>query len=173
MKPAIVMPWAAGWARLRRRWQALPPRERALAAAAAGLLAVTLLWWLALGPALSLLRSAPAQHQALDAQLQRMLRLQAQARAMQATARSLPPVPREDARRALEDAVRQHLGDAARLNVGGDSATLVLTGVPGESLAQWLAQARIEARTRPSEARLNRNPSGLWEGQLALALPPR
>lgn len=173
MKPAPGISPTPGAARLRRQWQALPSRQRLLAATAAGLLAVAVVWWLALGPALALWRSAPHQHQILDAQLQRMQRLQAQARAMQATAQSLPPLHRDEARRALEAVVRQHLGDAARLTASGEGVTIVLTGVAGDSLAQWLAQARIDARTLPTEARLNRNANGLWEGQLTLALPAR
>ena len=32
---------------------------------------------------------------------------------------------------------------------------------------------RVNARALPSEARLQRNPAGLWEGTLVLTLPPR
>ena len=60
---------------LRARWAALAPREQALVAAAVALVALALLWWVALAPALATLRSADAQHRALDNQLQHMRRL--------------------------------------------------------------------------------------------------
>ncbi len=161
---------STGWrGRLRERWQAQPRRQQAMVAIALGLLAGALVWWVALAPALSTLRDAPQRHHALDQQLQRMRSLQGQAQALQ----SLPRVGRDDARRALEASVAEQMGLAARLQFTGDGATLTLSGVRGEALALWLAQARIDARARPSEARLSRNAAGLWEGTLALQLPPR
>ncbi len=161
---------ATGWRQvLRQRWQAQPRRQQVLLVVAAGLVAGTLFWRLALAPALSTLREAPQQQRVLDAQLARMQSLEAQAR----TLRQLPTAGRDDARRALEASVQQQLGPTARLQVSGERATLTLTGARGESLAQWLAQARIDARTRPVDARLTRNAAGLWDGNLTLALPAR
>ncbi len=154
---------------LRRRWHAQPRRQQVLLVVAAGLVLGALFWRLALAPALSTLREAPQQQRALDAQLARMQSLEAQAR----TLRQLPTAGRDDARRALEASVQQQLGSAARLQVNGERATLTLTGARGESLAQWLAQARIDARTRPIDAKLARNAAGLWDGTLTLALPAR
>ncbi len=162
----------AGGMPLKARWKALPRRERMLAAVVASLMSAAALWWLALGPALATLRTAPAQRQALDQQMQRMRQLEAQAQAIRATQQSLPPLGRDEAQRALEATVKQHFGEAARLSLSGEGATLTLAGVSGDALARWLAQARLEARTLPVEARLNRQGSGLWEGRLALALPP-
>ncbi len=154
---------------LRQQWQALPRRQRLLAAAAGGLVAGALAWWILLGPALATLRDAGAQHQALDVQLAQMRALQSQALAMQA----LPRISRDDAQRALEATVTQVLGGTGRLVIAADSATLTLTDTRGDALAQWLVQARINARAVPSDARLTRNASGLWDGTLVLALPPR
>ena len=67
---------------LQTRWAALQPREKTLVLASAVLVLAALLWWLALAPAFKTLRSAPQQHQALDAQLEQMNRLQAQATQM-------------------------------------------------------------------------------------------
>ncbi|AEG94652.1 type II secretion system protein GspM [Ramlibacter tataouinensis] len=156
-------------AALRERWQKLAPREKAYVAAAAGLLLLALLWWVLVAPALATLRGAEAQHRALDAQLQRMLALQSQAQAMQ----SQPRQNADEALRALEASVRQMLGAGARMVVGGDRVTLTVSGVRGDALAQWLTQARVNARSLPAEARLNRNANGLWDGTLVLALPPR
>jgi general secretion pathway protein M len=154
---------------LRARWEALAPREKMLAAAAAVLVAATLFWLLAIGPALGTLRTAEEQRRTLDAQLQRMRTLQSQAQALQAQ----PKQNAEQAARLLEQSVTQRLGTSARTAVSGDRVTITLSGTPPDALAQWLAQARANARALPSEARLSRNPAGLWEGSLVLTLPPR
>jgi general secretion pathway protein M len=154
---------------LRTRWVSLAPREQALLAAAAAVIALALLWWVALGPALTTLRGAEAQHRALDVQLQQMRRLQAQARAMQ----SQPKQTQEEAVRQLEATIRQQLGVSARYSIAGDRVTVNLTNTPAPALAQWLAQVRTNARAIPGEARLARNASGGWDGSLVLALPPR
>ncbi|MDB5945157.1 MAG: gspM [Ramlibacter sp.] len=154
---------------LKLRWTRLAPREQRLVGGAAGLVAVALLWWLALAPALATLRAADEQHRALDAQLQRMHSLQAQAQAVQ----SQPRQTQEDASRLLEATVRQQLGATARITIAGERVTVTLTGASPQTLSQWLTQARINARVLPSEARLTRNPAGLWDGTLVLTLPAR
>ena len=154
---------------LRARWAALAPREQALVAAAGALVALALLWWIALAPALATLRSAEAQHRALDTQLAHMRRLQAQARAMQAQ----PRQGQAEAMRQLEAAVRQQLGPSARYAIDGERVTLTLTNTPAAALAQWLSQVRANARAIPGEARLVRNPAGGWDGTLVLTLPAR
>ena len=154
---------------LRARWAGLAPREQALVAGAAALVAFALLWWLAIGPALATLRSAESQHRALDAQLQQMRRLQAQARAMQAQ----PKLTQDEAMRQLEAAIRQQLGVSARYAIGGDRVTITLANAQAQALAQWLSQVRTNARAIPGEARLTRNAGGGWDGTLVLTLPPR
>jgi len=126
-------------------------------------------WLVALGPAVATLRGAEEQRRALDAQLQHMRSLQAQAQALQ----SQPKLGYDEALRLLEQAVRQRLGATARMVVVGDRVNITLTGTAPDALAQWLTQARVNARALPSEARLSRNPAGLWEGTLVLTLPPR
>ena len=154
---------------LRARWNTLAPREQRLVAAAAALLAVALLWWVALGPALGTLRGAQAQHEALDTQLLQMRRLQSQARAMQAQ----PRQGHEEAMRQLEQSIRQQLGVAARYTIAGDRVTVTLANAPAQAFAQWLAQVRNAARAIPGEAKLVRNAGGGWDGTLVLTLPPR
>jgi general secretion pathway protein M len=153
---------------LRARWQAMAPREQALSAAAAALVALALVWWIALGPALRTLSTAQQERAALDAQLQRMLQLREQAKAMQ----SQPRRGHDEAVAALQAAMQQ-LGANARHAVAADRATVTLTGVSSEALARWFTQVRVNAHALPAEARLTRNPAGLWEGTLVLALPPR
>ncbi|MEY4653513.1 MAG: putative ral secretion pathway protein component of type secretion system [Pseudomonadota bacterium] len=172
LKAAALRPASrAGLTRLRAWWQGLPSRERLGVTATLVVLLVAVLWWVALRPAWTTLRTAPAQRQALDLQLQRMQQLQAQVTAMRAATQPLPPLGREEAQRALETEIRQHFGEAARLVAGPQGVTLTLNGVSGQALAQWLAQARIEARTLPTEAHLERQASGTWKGQMTLALP--
>ena len=172
---------------LQDRWKALAPREQNLVLAAGTVVALALLWWVAMAPALGTLRTAPARHAALDAQLQRMQSLQAEAQQLQALPASSPG----DAVGALRTALAQRLGNTAQLNVAGDHATVTLKGASADALAQWLAQARSNARATPLEARLTRSaapaaaPAGnapvtlgsapvampRWDGTVVLALP--
>lgn len=154
---------------LRSRWATLAPREQALVAAAAALVALALLWWVALAPAIGTLRAAPEQHRSLDSQLQHMRRLQAQA----ATMKSHPRQSQEEALRQLEAAIRQQLGVSARYSIAGERVTITLSNAPAPALAQWLSQVRTNARAIPGEARLARNPAGGWDGTLVLTLPAR
>ncbi len=150
-------------------WQRAGTREKNLIAIAAAVVLFALVWWIALGPALAVVRSADAQHRSLDAQLARMRGLQQQAQALQAQ----PKQNHEDSLRLLEASVRQRLGTTARMVIAGERVTLTLAGTPAEALATWLSQARANARALPSEARLTRGPSGGWDGTVVLTLPPR
>jgi general secretion pathway protein M len=154
---------------LRARWGALAPREKIMVAGASAVVLVALVWLIAVQPALNVLRASEAQHRALDAQVQQMMTLQQQARALQ----TQPKLGHDEALRLLELSLRQRLGTSARLTVNGDRATVTLTGTPADALARWLTQARVDARALPSEARLSRNTTGLWEGTLVLSLPSR
>ncbi|HWI77723.1 MAG TPA: type II secretion system protein GspM [Ramlibacter sp.] len=154
---------------LRARWNSLAPREKTLIAGTAALIVAAVVWLVLVGPALGVLRSAPQQHRVLDTQLQRVRGLQLQAQALQ----TQPKQNHDEALRQLESSVKERLGTSARLLASGDRATLTLTGVAPDALAQWLTQARVNARTLPNEAHLHRNAAGLWEGTLVLALPPR
>lgn len=155
--------------RVSQRWQALEPREQTLVLVATGLIAAALLWWLAIAPALSVLKTADAQRAKLDAQLQNMQALQAQAKAVQGQ----PKMTALDAGRALDASVKQRLGAAAQLSLVGSQATLTLKAVPAAALADWLSQARLTARAVPIQAALRRSiaePS-TWDGTLVLSLP--
>ena len=152
---------------LRARFDALAAREKLMVAVAVLVVAFGLVWMIAIGPALTTLRTAEEQRRTLDMQVQRMVNLQAQAQTLQ----SQPKMGREEALRQLEQSVKQRLGTAARVLVSGDRVTITLAGVQADALAQWLAQARTTARSLPGEAHLTRNAAGTWEGNLVLALP--
>ena len=177
------------------RWDALAGRERLLLLLAATVVVAAALWWLALAPALATLRAADLQHRQLDAQLQQMQSMQAQATALQ----SQPKLGFDDAQRTLEALLKQKLGASAQMSVVGDRASVTLKGANADALAQWLTQARINARAVPSEVRLVRSatPSpgsatsgagtaargtgsaasapgnAVWDGTLVLNLPAR
>ena len=152
---------------LRARFDALASREKMMVAGAALVIVLALVWLVAIGPALATLRGAGQQRRTLDMQLQHMAALKAQAQSLQ----SQPRPNRDEALRQLEQSVRQRLGTAGRTTVSGDRVTVALAGVPPDSLAQWLAQARSAAHTLPSDAHLTRNASGQWEGTVVLVLP--
>jgi general secretion pathway protein M len=157
---------------LRARWNQLAGREKNLLKLALALVAVALLWFLLLAPALRTLRTADAQARELDAQLQHMLAMQAQAQALQ----KQPAIGPDDALRALKLATTQTLGATAQLTAAGESVSINLQGASADALAQWLAQARLNARTVPVEARLLRAASGTgvgWNGVLVMRLPAR
>jgi general secretion pathway protein M len=154
---------------LRVRWEALAPREKTWIGGAAIAVVLALVWLALVGPALATLRSAPQQHRVLDAQLQRVRGLQLQAQSLQ----SQPKLNHDEAVRQLESSVKDRLGGSARLVAAGDRATVTLSSASPNATAQWLTQARVDARALPNEAHLHRNAAGLWEGTLVLTLPPR
>jgi len=184
---------------LQARWATLAPRERLSLTLAMGTVGLALAWWVLLAPALQTLRAAPAQHAALDQQLQRMQRLEAEARRLQA---ELPPPPadspdalappRPDLQRALQESVSGQLGAGAQLVLQGERAQLTLKNVPAPALAAWLGQARqnlkvttvemkLSAATAPaaaasaaaaSAAAASATNDQRWDGSLVLSLPP-
>lgn len=147
-----------------QRWAALPSRERLGLTLAGLVVAIALLWMMAVAPALRTLREAPAQIDSLDLQLQSMQRLAAEARELRGTA----PVPATQAALALKSAT-DRLGERGRISVQGDRATLTLSGVTGETLRAWLTEARSGARARPTEAQLTRGPQG-YAGTLIVTI---
>ncbi len=153
-------------ARVRARWAALAPRERRLLTLAGSLLALFLLWTVAVAPAWRTLRSAPVQIDALDAQLQQM---QAQA-AEAGRLRGAPPVPLDQAQAALTAATERLASPTSKLSLQGERALLSLKGVSAAQLSSWLAEARAGARARVVEASLTQTGPGTYDGSLTLAL---
>lgn len=145
-------------------WQALGDRERFAVQAVGALLGVVLAWSVLLAPALRTLKTAPAELETLDLQLQQM---QAQAQEVR-TLRAAPAVPPAQAQAALTASV-EHLGPAARLNLTGDRAVVTLNGITPEALQAWLGEVRSAARARPVEAQLTHGPKG-YSGSLVLTL---
>ena len=148
----------------------LSPRERRAVFAAAWVVGLGLLWWLALAPALSTLRQAPERHARLDTQLAQMQQLAASAEQLRSL-NSSPPPGRAATLRALEQYTSQ-LGGTAQVSVQGDRASVNFRGTAPEALSQWLNQMRVSARLLPVQAQLQQqaNPAG-WSGNLVLAGP--
>ncbi len=159
---------------LKTKWAALAPRERYAIAVAAALTALALLWWIALAPALHTLSTARGEHARLDAQMQQMVTLRMQAKALQAK----PRANRDDALHALQESVRNGLGPNTRIQPGiaGETSNVILRGAAPEALAQWLTQARGNAQAVPREVHLTRaqaadNATPSWDGTIVMALP--
>jgi len=78
--------------------------------------------------------------------------------------------------RALNQATKQTLGSTAQVSAVAERANVTLQAARADALAQWLAQARVNARSTPLEARLTRTatPAGVtWSGTLVMTLPQR
>lgn len=149
-------------------WRQLKMSERRLILLAFWVILALLLWLLAIAPALKILKDAPEQHRALDAKLQSMRALSAEAKTLQ----SQPKLGLDEAQKALQSSVSQRFGSAAQLNLSGERATLTLKNANPQELAQWLTQARVNARALPGEAKLNKIGDG-WDGTLVLNLPKK
>ena len=145
-------------------WKARTPRERQALTVVLLILALFLVWVLFVQPAWRSLREAPAQLDKLDAQMQQMQRLAAESRELRGTA----PVSPSQAAAALK-AATDRLGDAGKITLLGDRATLTLNGANPEALRAWLSEARNAARARPVEAQLVRGPKG-YSGSIAVNL---
>ena len=159
---------------LRQRWNALAQREQNLLLLAVSVVALALLWWVALAPALQSLRTAPARHAVADRELQSMLQMQAQAELL----RQQPQSSSADSKALLEKSVTAELGSTAKLQWLGQRAQITLTNTPAPALARWLSQARDNSHAAVAEMKLNRqaptadaDASVRWSGNLLLDLP--
>lgn len=157
-------PWLAP---LQAWWRERAPRERRLVVAAATVVALAVVWLVAVVPAWRTLREAPRRIDLLDTQLQLMRREAADARTLRAT----PPVPPAQAQAALR-AAAERFGDKVRLVPQGDRAVLSCNGIYGDELRALLAEARSAARASPVEANLTRGPQG-YSGTLVVAFAAR
>ena len=156
-------------------FQALPEKDRQRLLVLAALFLALMLWTWNLAPALKTLREVPLQLSQLDAQTQQLKAMQAQAQTLQKSTRIKP----NEAASLLQKAASEVLGNGARLNTEGTRATLTVNGVSADSLAQFLALARIQSQAMPIEAHLQKfSASGaatkdskeLWRGALILSL---
>ncbi len=152
------------------RWQAFSPRDQRVLSVLASLIGLLLFITIAVTPALHTLRDSDQRRDHIAQQQTQMLALQAQAQALQT--RTL--LSRDEALRQLQNITPKPY---IQLQVQGARVTAQLKAVPATDLAQWLAQARQQAQTRPIEANLMRNLASttntVWDGNLVLSLPNR
>ena len=104
---------------------------------------------------------------AVDVQLDEMRRLAEEVQVL----RQRQPVPPAQAEAALK-AATEHLGDAGKLVIQGDRATLTLNKVDGATLAGWLEEARAGARIKPVEAALMQVATGVYSGTIVVSMGP-
>ena len=145
-------------------WRSRAPRERQLIAGGAIALVVLIVWLIAVQPALTTLREAPAELDRLDAQWQQMQIAASESAAL----RSASPVPPAQANEALR-AATERLGGKGKIALQGDRATLTFTAVPFEALRNWIGEARSAARARPVEAQLLKSANG-YSGTITIVL---
>ena len=157
-------------------FEALPDKDRQRLLALAAIFLALMLWTWNLAPTLKTLREVPLQLSQLDAQTQQLKAMQAQAQTLQKSPRIKP----NEAVSLLQKAASEVLGNGARLNIEGPRATLTLSGVSADSLAQFVALARTQSQAMPIEAHLqkfsasgsaNKDSKELWRGALILSLP--
>ena len=158
-------------------FQALPQKDRQRLVALGLVLLALMLWTWNLAPALKTLREVPLQLTQLQDQTQKLKLMQAQAQAFQKS----PRLPTREAGLLLQKAAAETLASGARLNIEGTRATLTLSSVSAESLAQFLAVVRTQAHVLPIEAHLQKfsDPAAtqktaapeLWRGTMVLSLP--
>ena len=148
-----------------KRWQALSPREQRGVSLLGALLALLLLWSIAISPALNTLRDSDNRRTQIGQQHAHMLALQAQAQALQ----TRRPISQDEAVRNLQGLTPSaHL----QLNVQGDRVMVQLKAMPAAALSDWLTKARSQAQALPIEAHLTRgNTTMTWDGSLVLRLP--
>lgn len=150
---------------IRKGWAAQSRRDQRLLILVAAMLALFLLWSLAIAPAWRTLAATPALRDAQDAQWQQMQALASQAQALRGAA----PVGTEQAQAALT-AATERLGGVGKLSLQGQRALLNLSGVSGDQLRNWLAEARAGAHARVVNATLTQTSPGRYDGSLTVAL---
>ncbi len=151
-------------------WAARSPRERQWVLGAGALLLLAAVGIGLVKPAWQAVRQGPERHAQLDAQLQQLQALAAQAQRLQGAS----PLPRSQRLQALETATASHLKPSGQVRVNADQVTVTFAGTPPEALAQWMADVRVSARLLPDDVQLGRVGAGqpLWQGTAVFTLPP-
>lgn len=152
------------------RWQAFSPRDQRVLSVLSSVMGLLLFIALAVNPALNTLRDSDNRRGQIAQQQAHMLALQAQAQALQ----NRTFLSRDEALRQLQSITpNAHM----QLQAQGTRVSVQVKGMPAADLAQWLAQARQQAQTLPTEAHLTRNAASTsataWDGNLVLSLPTR
>ena len=166
--------------RWRAQWSTLAAREQNMVLAACAALALALVWWVALAPALHSLRTAASREAQAEHELQQMQRLQREAEQL----RAQPQPVIADARQLLQASLTEELGATAQLNWLGTRAQVSFKAASAPALARWLAQVRGNTHAMPVELKLqastaegapekaaSRGNTRYWDGSLLLDWP--
>jgi general secretion pathway protein M len=154
----------------RSLFQDLPDKDRLRIQYVALALLISLLWFFNILPALQTYQQAPLQLAKLEQQSETLKALQLQAMALQ----KAPRIKAQDASAVLPQIMAGTLGSGAKLNLEATRATLQVTSISAEALAQFLEEARKQAHALPTEAHLQKIKTGtqdMWRGTLILNLP--
>jgi general secretion pathway protein M len=148
----------------------LQPRERRLVIAALCIIALALLWWVAIAPALHTYRHSTSAHAQLDAQIAKMQALANQAQALKAL-----PSPSNAKAKEWLDSNAKKLSTNANVAILGNQAQMRFQNVQPQALVSWLAEARSSAGLRVLQASWNKTSSAVgtlaWSGDMALEMP--
>ena len=158
-------------AQFKQYWQQLNPRDRRIWLVVFVAISLCLLWLIAIAPAMNTLRNTPDLHRKLDAQLESMQRISAEAKSLQ----KQPKLSLDDAQKALQNTVTQRLGSNGQISITGNRAMLTLKNATPQSVAEFLTEARINAHAIPQEAKITRSnaPITSWDGSMTLTLPAK
>lgn len=160
---------------LAKRLAALSAREQMLLAAGVATLLLALVVGLGVLPAWRSLQQGPARQQVANAQMARVVQLEAQAQALKAR-----PVwsASEAAARLQASSARLATPELLQLSVSAQQANAELRALPADTLAAWLTAAREQAHAVPVTAKLTRETAAgaegadRWSGTLVMRLPP-
>lgn len=168
IKPPLAQVLSSKLTLIKQYCQQLKPRDRRIWLVIGVALSMCLLWLIAIAPALNTLRNAPGLHRQIDAQIENMQRISAEAKSLQ----KQPKLSLDDAQKALHNTVTQRLGGTGQISITGNRALLTLKNATPQSVAEFLTEARINARAIPQEAKITRSnaPNPSWDGSMTLTL---
>ncbi|HMS25827.1 MAG TPA: type II secretion system protein GspM [Burkholderiaceae bacterium] len=152
-------------------WRQLSPGLRRIWLVVGLAVSLYSVWLVAIAPAMNTLRNAPDLHRKLDAQIDNMQTISAEVKSLQ----KQPKLGLDDAQKALQNTVAQRLGSTGQINIIGSRAILTLKSAPPQSVAEFLTEARINARAIPQEVKITRNNASVtsWDGSMTLSLPAK
>lgn len=147
-------------------WNDVPAQTRLIGGLGVGAVVVVALIVFMLVPSIKTLRYAAVDQQALDTQVDLMRNLSGQAQAI----KSQPKPSSDEARKFIENSVKQRLASTGQVSFAGERATVSLNNARAEAVSAWLTDTRTNGRLLPVEAKLTRGEAG-WTGQVVLNLP--
>ena len=156
-----------------KAWQNLAARGRAMVLGVGAVLALLLMYFFVLGPALRTWQQVPTQRERVAKDFAAVQALEQQAQQL----KNLPSLSFDAAYQAVGSTTRNYLPASASVHVLGDQVTVKLQQVPAHSMAQWLAALRHNAKALPVSTQLSASAGEstgvLWSGEVVLRLPPR